>query len=225
MLVTKGGSSGQNSSLCSTCPLLTRVKAVQCWIWAASTLLKAMGRTCGKWQQFVGGNLEYTWYEDRQCRETGHNYRKTRQSSIIIDEFEHRLHLLYVGRGKMCKKNKKERQKNETRFKHWTRYAKDVSSTTHFWPAYTLSVCGNIRRTGERTSISKGVSSISVPSYGNGQNSGTNITKHLGSIGLLFCVLPTTPSVVWPRYVERGRWVRCWLGGQLLFFWSDFSLY
>ena len=32
------------------------------------------------------------------------------------------------------------------------------------------------------------------------------------------CVLPSTPSVEWPRYVERGRWVRCWLGGQLLFF-------
>ena len=31
-------------------------------------------------------------------------------------------------------------------------------------------------------------------------------------------------NVVWPRYVERGRWVRCWLGGQLLFFWSDFSV-
>ena len=59
MLVTKGGNIGQNSSLCSTCPFLTRVKAVQCWIWAASTLLKSMGRTCGKWQQFVGGNQEY----------------------------------------------------------------------------------------------------------------------------------------------------------------------
>ena len=44
------------------------------------------------------------------------------------------------------------------------------------------------RRTGERTNISKGVGSISVPSYGNGrQNSGTNITKHLGSIGFLLC--------------------------------------
>ena len=31
--------------------------------------------------------------------------------------------------------------------------------------------------------------------------------------------------VVWPRYTERGRWVRCWLGEQLLFFGSDFSLY
>ena len=37
--------------------------------------------------------------------------------------------------------------------------------------------------------------------------------------------LPTTPNVVWPRYTERGRWVRCWLGEQLLFFGSDFSLY
>ena len=33
-------------------------------------------------------------------------------------------------------------------------------------------------------------------------------------------VLPTTPSVVWPRYIEKGRKVRCWLGGQLLFFWE-----
>ena len=35
--------------------------------------------------------------------------------------------------------------------------------------------------------------------------------------------LRTTSSVVWPRYKERGRKVRCWLGGQLLFFWGDFS--
>ena len=30
--------------------------------------------------------------------------------------------------------------------------------------------------------------------------------------------LRSTSSVEWPRYVERGRRVRCWLGGQLLFF-------
>ena len=30
-----------------------------CWIWTASTLLKVMGKTCGKCQQFVFGNLEY----------------------------------------------------------------------------------------------------------------------------------------------------------------------
>ena len=29
---------------------------------------------------------------------------------------------------------------------------------------------------------------------------------------------PSTPSVEWAGYVERERWVRCWLGGQLLFF-------
>ena len=33
----------------------------------------------------------------------------------------------------------------------------------------------------------------------------------------------STPSVEWPRYVERGRRVRCWLGWQLLFFWGGFS--
>ena len=38
-----------------------------------------------------------------------------------------------------------------------------------------------------------------------------------------WCVLPTTPSVEWPRHIEKGRKVRCWLGGQLLFFWGDFS--
>ena len=37
--------------------------------------------------------------------------------------------------------------------------------------------------------------------------------------------LRKTANVVWPRYTERGRWVRCWLGEQLLFFGSDFSLY
>ena len=41
---------------------------------------------------------------------------------------------------------------------------------------------------GERTNISKSVDSISVLSYGNSrQNSGTNITKQLGSIGPLLC--------------------------------------
>ena len=29
--------------------------------------------------------------------------------------------------------------------------------------------------------------------------------------------------VEWPRYIEKGRKVRCWLGEQLLFFWGDFS--
>ena len=53
MLVTKRGSSGQSSSL------RTRGKAALCWIWATSTLLKAMGRTSGKWQQFGFGTLEY----------------------------------------------------------------------------------------------------------------------------------------------------------------------
>ena len=36
-------------------------------------------------------------------------------------------------------------------------------------------------------------------------------------------VLPSTPSVEWPRHIKRGRRDRCWLGGQLLFFWGDFS--
>ena len=30
-------------------------------------------------------------------------------------------------------------------------------------------------------------------------------------------------SVEWPRCIEKGRKVRCWLGEQLLFFWGDFS--
>ena len=30
--------------------------------------------------------------------------------------------------------------------------------------------------------------------------------------------LRSTPSVEWPRHTERGRKVRCWLGGQLLIF-------
>ena len=30
--------------------------------------------------------------------------------------------------------------------------------------------------------------------------------------------LRSTSSVEWPRYVERGRRVRCWLEEQLLFF-------
>ena len=39
------------------------------------------------------------------------------------------------------------------------------------------------RRTGERTNISKGVGSISVPSYVNSrQNRGTNNAKNLGSV-------------------------------------------
>ena len=36
-------------------------------------------------------------------------------------------------------------------------------------------------------------------------------------------VLPTTPSVEWPRYIGRRRKARCWLGGQFLFFWIGFS--
>ena len=51
-------------------------------------------------------------YEDRLCREAGHNYRKTRQYSKSIVKFEHRLHLLYVGRGKMCKNKKKNEKLN-----------------------------------------------------------------------------------------------------------------
>ena len=30
-------------------------------------------------------------------------------------------------------------------------------------------------------------------------------------------------GVEWPRYTERERTDRCWLGGQLLFFWGHFS--
>ena len=37
--------------------------------------------------------------------------------------------------------------------------------------------------------------------------------------------LRSTSSVEWPRYVERGRKDRCWLGGQPLFFLGDFSCY
>ena len=36
-----------------------RGKAALCWIWATSTMLKAVGRTSGKWQQFGFGSLEY----------------------------------------------------------------------------------------------------------------------------------------------------------------------
>ena len=35
--------------------------------------------------------------------------------------------------------------------------------------------------------------------------------------------LRSTSCVEWPRYIEKGRKVRCWLGEQLLFFWGDFS--
>ena len=65
------------------------------------------------------------------------------------------------------------------------------------------------RRTGERTNISKGVGSISVPSYGNSrQNSGTNITKHLGRIRAPLVLLPTerrNEKSREYRYVERQR--------------------
>ena len=36
-------------------------------------------------------------------------------------------------------------------------------------------------------------------------------------------VLNIIPTVECPKYVGRGRKVRCWLGGQLLFFWIGFS--
>ena len=32
-----------------------------------------------------------------------------------------------------------------------------------------------------------------------------------------------TAIVEWPRCIEKGRKVRCWLGEQLLFFWGDLS--
>ena len=35
-------------------------------------------------------------------------------------------------------------------------------------------------------------------------------------------ILINIPIVEWPRYKEKGRKVRCWLGGQLLFFWLGF---
>ena len=63
---------------------------------------------------------------------------------------------------------------------------------------------GNTRRMGERTNISKG-GSISVPSYGNSrQNSGTNITKHLGSIGLLLCYCRQSGQIFFGS-IERVR--------------------
>ena len=65
------------------------------------------------------------------------------------------------------------------------------------------------RRTGERTNISKGLGSVSVPSYGNSrQNSGTNITKHLGRIRAPLVLLPTergNEKSSEYRYVERQR--------------------
>ena len=43
---------------------------------------------------------------------------------------------------------------------------------------------------------------------------------------LLYTITTTlqwSATVEWPRYIERGRKVRCWLGGQLLFSWIGFS--
>ena len=58
---------------------------------------------------------------------------------------------------------------------------------------------------GERTNISKGVGSISVPSYGSSrQNRGTNITKPLGSIGRVRRGKKNEKSTEY-RYVERQR--------------------
>ena len=61
---------------------------------------------------------------------------------------------------------------------------------------------------GERTNISKD-GSISVPSYGNSrQNSGTNITKHLGRIRAPLVLLPTerrNEKSREYRHVERQR--------------------
>ena len=56
-----------------------------------------------------------------------------------------------------------------------------------------------------------------------------NLHAWLGSVfssprrPALRVVLPSTPSVKWPRYTKRERKDRCWLGGQLLFIWGDFS--
>ena len=46
---------------------------------------------------------------------------------------------------------------------------------------------------------------------------------YLGHRVALFVLFTYHTYVEWPRYIERGRKVRCWLGGQLLFFLGDFS--
>ena len=53
--------------------------------------------------------------------------------------------------------------------------------------------------------------------------------EYIGNEHIVCChahvrVLPSTPCVKWPR-LEKGRKVRCWLGGQLLFFWGYFSCF
>ena len=35
--------------------------------------------------------------------------------------------------------------------------------------------------------------------------------------------LRKTSNVVWPRYVERGRWVRCWLGELPCVVWARYK--
>ena len=50
-----------------------------------------------------------------------------------------------------------------------------------------------------------------------------NRDKYQNNFGWLRTTCINSRTVEWPRYTERERRDRCWLGGQLLFFWGDFS--
>ena len=66
------------------------------------------GKTCGKWQQFGFGNLEYI---RTGCVAKLGIITEKRGNTAEVVKFERRLHVLYVGRGKMCKKEKKKNEK------------------------------------------------------------------------------------------------------------------
>ena len=86
-----------------------------------------MGRTSGKWQQFGFGSLEYI--RTGCVAKLGIITEKRGNTAEVLSN----LSIVYTScmlEGGKCAR-KKKRMKNYTRFKHWTRYAEGVSSTTH----------------------------------------------------------------------------------------------